>query len=111
VNGQFEKDDPRINRAGRPKVSAELRKLAQAIANEPAMNGNDQPITRNGVPVSVAENILRKMALSQNEAIRLRFIDMAFGKSTEVEPTAEPKTVSSGFLAKVWRAVYTYRQA
>ena len=77
--GTFKKNDPRINRNGRPKSFDALRSLAQHIAHEEATSGN-QPIIINGKKVTIAEAIMRKWAGSNNPQLQKAFIEVAFGK-------------------------------
>ena len=77
--GTFTKNDPRINRKGRPKSFDALRALAQQIAHEVAQSGG-QPIIINNRKVTAAEAILRQWASSKNPQLQKAFIEIAFGK-------------------------------
>ncbi len=72
--GSFKKQDPRINRKGRPRSFDALRELAQQIAHEPTQ------IVVDGHKVTVAEAILRQWAQSKNPILQRAFIETAFGK-------------------------------
>ena len=75
----FVKNDPRINRKGRPRSFDALRDLAQAIAHEEAKSGG-QPVVVEGHKATVAEMILRQWAASKNPQLQRAFIEVAFGK-------------------------------
>lgn len=74
--GQFVKGDPRINRKGRPKSFDALRKLAQALANEPATTKDGAPIVIDEHVATQAEMIMRAMMRDNPE----RFVEIAYGK-------------------------------
>ena len=87
--GTFTKNDPRINRLGRPKSFDALRELAQGIAHEKAKVG-EETIIIDGHSVTVAEIILRQWAMSKNPQLVKAFIEIAFGKVPDrVEITGE----------------------
>lgn len=67
--GQFVKGDPRINRKGRPRSFAALRKLAIKIATE----GTPEDVT-------TIEKILRDWSKSRVPSDRYRFVETAYGK-------------------------------
>lgn len=75
----FIKNDPRINRKGRPKTFDALRALAQQIAHEVAQK-EGQPLVISGHTVTVAEAILRTWAKSGSALLQRAFIEIAFGK-------------------------------
>ena len=72
----FKKNDPRINRAGRPKSFDALRKLAQQLVNETAKDKEGKPIIRDGHTVTQVEALLLKMMHDDPQ----RFVEIAFGK-------------------------------
>ena len=69
----FVKGDPRINRKGRPRSSDELRKLAQAIANETTTDNEGNKIT-------TVVAILRSWATSKQPSLQIAFVEYAYGK-------------------------------
>ena len=77
--GAFVKGDPRINRKGRPKTFNGLRELAQAIANETAVE-NGEPIVINGQTITIIERILRSWANSNTPVLQKSFVEIAYGK-------------------------------
>lgn len=91
TNGKpFSKGDPRINRKGRPKSFDALRDLAQQIAHEVALRGNEEKgyveILFRGHKVTIAELILRQWAQSGKPELQRGFIEVAFGKvPTQIE--------------------------
>jgi len=70
------KNDPRINRKGRPKSFDQLRALAQAIAQEEITGKNGQKLT-------VAEAILRRWAASPEPTLQKAFMEYAYGKAPD----------------------------
>ena len=72
--GQFKKNDPRINRKGRPKSFDALRRLAQQIACEVVKDPDlDAPVSR-------VELMLREMAGSGDARKAVPFLEIAYGK-------------------------------
>lgn len=70
----FTKNDPRINRKGRPKSFDALRRLAQQIACEVVKDPDlDAPVSR-------VELMLRKMAGSGDARKAVPFLEIAYGK-------------------------------
>lgn len=75
----FEKGDPRINRKGRPRSFDKLRKLAQDIACELALDSEGNPVLHeDGHAMTIAEAILRSMTTDRKQ--RRHFFELAFGK-------------------------------
>lgn len=75
----FTKNDPRINRKGRPKSFDALRELAQQIAHTEAQT-KGQPLVIDGHVVTVAEAMLRRWAASGDARLQIAFMEIAFGK-------------------------------
>ena len=75
----FKKNDPRINRKGRPKSFDKLRELALLIAHEEA-KAKDKCVIINGKKATVTEMILRQWATSKNPTLQKSFMEIAFGK-------------------------------
>jgi hypothetical protein len=75
----FTKGDPRINRTGRPKKFDEIRKIAQAIAEEMV------EVKIGGQPFSMErrEAILRSWAASSDKNKQENFMMVAYGKVPE----------------------------
>jgi hypothetical protein len=72
----FTKGDPRINRKGRPKSFDQLRKLAQSLADEPAIGKDGKPIIVDGHIATQAEMIMRGLLKENPE----RFLEIGYGK-------------------------------
>jgi len=70
----FTKNDPRINRNGRPKSFDQCRTLAQQIAHEVVVRSRD------GLEITTAEAILRQWANSPEPMLQNKFMEIAFGK-------------------------------
>ena len=77
--GTFKKNDPRINRKGRPKSFDALRGLALQIAHEVAKNKGECVVIE-GKKVTIAEMVLRQWAASKNHMLQKAFMEIAFGK-------------------------------
>jgi hypothetical protein len=90
---QFKPGDKRINRNGKPKSFAALRKLMQEQAGEIALDGNGQPITdKNGRPRTNAELFVE--AWMKDRKQRRAFAEFAWGKpKEELDITSGGKTI------------------
>lgn len=80
----FQKNDPRINRKGRPKSFDAWRALSLAIAHEAAQEqdetGNPKPIEINGHIATNAEMVLRRWWTSRDIRMEIQATEIAFGK-------------------------------
>ena len=87
----FTKNDPRINRKGRPKSFDKLRELAVSLANEAAIDAATKgPLLVKGHAATEIEMLMRQM-MHDNPA---RFVEIAFGKvPDEVKLSGEVKVV------------------
>jgi hypothetical protein len=72
----FSKNDPRINRRGRPRGFDELRKLAQQIASEMVTHSSGRKIT-------LCEAILRSWARSEEPQLQRAFMECCYGRVPE----------------------------
>lgn len=72
----FVKGDPRINRNGRPKSFDKLRKLAQQLAHEDALDARGKPLIIDGQKQTQITMLLRQM-IRENP---VKFLEYAFGK-------------------------------
>ena len=75
----FTKNDPRINRNGRPKSFDALRTLAQQIAHETAKAGGSDVVI-DGHKVTVTEAVLRQWFQSKDFQKQRAAMEIAFGK-------------------------------
>jgi hypothetical protein len=69
----FVKNDPRINRKGRPKGFDAFRRAAQAIAHEMVTDSD-------GNKIMCIEALLRSWAKSKDPVLQKAFVEYAFGK-------------------------------
>lgn len=76
----FQKNDPRINRKGRPKSFDALRKLAQDKAGALVLDADGKPLVRDGNYVTVSEQLLHDLATSDDWRAKQAFIEIAYGK-------------------------------
>jgi hypothetical protein len=85
----FVKNDPRINRLGRPRGFDEMRKMAQKIACEMVTDNE-------GNKMRCVEAILRSWAKSSEPVLQKAFIEYCFGKvpdKLETNPIENKKTL------------------
>jgi diphthamide synthase subunit DPH2 len=83
----FVKGDPRINKTGRPKKFDELRKIAQAIAEEAV----EVKIGSQSFQMERREAILRQWASSTDKNKQENFMMVAYGKVPD-ELTITPQS-------------------
>lgn len=74
----FEKNDPNINRNGRPKAFDAIRTLSRAIAEEQAIDYKGNKMEWAGKPVTNVEFILRSWIFDRNH--QKDFVEAAYGK-------------------------------
>lgn len=87
--GTFTKNDPRINRKGRPKTFDALRAMAQSIASEVA-RVNGEPVIIDEHAATNIEMLMRKMMHENPE----RFIEIGFGKVPhQIDVTSKGKYI------------------
>ena len=97
----FTKNDPRINKNGRPRSFDALRKLAQQLVNETAKDGKGEPILRDGHTVTQIEALLLKMMHDDPQ----RFVEIAFGK---VPQPVEVAGKDGGAIATTQAVIQVY---
>jgi hypothetical protein len=73
VGRPFQKNDSRINKSGRPKTFAELRRTADMIASEMVPGPNGEMVSR-------GELLLRSCIKSKNPILQRSFIECWVGK-------------------------------
>jgi hypothetical protein len=85
VGKPFAKNDPRINRSGKPRSFYELRRVAQQISDEKVPDAAGHSISR-------IEMILRQWSRSKVPALQRAFMEIAFGKVPDrIEGVQLPK--------------------
>lgn len=99
----FTKNDPRINRDGRPKDSIGLAALARRISHEKATRKDGTPLLGpDGKPMTVVEAILRQMA---NDPKRQdAFLNRAYGalsQEIDLRVTRSAEDLSDDELATI----------
>ena len=85
----FVKGDARINRNGRPRGFDEIRKLAQAIADEKVTDAE-------GVSMRCIEALLRSWATSKEPQLQRAFVEYCYGKvpdKLETNPLENQRTL------------------
>lgn len=92
--GPFRPGDPRINKKGRPKTFENLRKMAQEVAEEPALDAEGHPVLGpDGEPMTRAEVILRQWSKDPDFRKQQSFLEVAYGR---VPQPVEAKVEVSG---------------
>jgi hypothetical protein len=89
IGKAFVKNDPRINKSGRPRGFDEMRRMAQRIAGEMVTDNE-------GNKMRCVEAILRSWAKSDEPLLQRAFIEYAFGKvpdKLETNPLENKQTL------------------
>lgn len=82
------KNDPRINRKGRPKNGEKLGALIRDIFSEPALDKNGNQIVINGHIATNAEMVIRRGMADPRQV--QQFLDRGYGRpSQQVKLTGE----------------------
>jgi hypothetical protein len=76
IGRPFSKNDPRINKSGRPRSFDQLRALAQQIGNQLCKDEHGNTLT-------VAEAVLRKLVQSNDSRALQIFLEYGYGKPVE----------------------------
>lgn len=88
--GTFTKNDPRINRNGRPKDINQLRYLGNQIAAEVVTDNDGKPVVIEGRKVTRIELIMRSWAGSSDPRKQQLFVEYTYGKvKQETEVTGK----------------------
>ena len=98
----FKKNDPRINRKGRPKSFKGLRELARLIADEKAKSGNNTLVI-DGHSITVVEAILRSWAMGKDKRKQQAFIEIAYGKVPDEVKTSGDVEITIKYADEVKR--------
>lgn len=96
----FTKDDPRINRKGKPPAFDALRAAAQKVLAEPARDKKGQLITdKEGTALSNLDVLLRRWVASDDPRLQVHVVEVAYGKVpnpvtlTDKDGNAQPLTM------------------